>query len=529
MSVTVESILKLPSMKDAEVICSSGLHNTVEYVTIAEAPEIRFPNYNQGVFVLTTLSAYRESVEKQNTLIEGLCKVNVAMIGIKIGRFIDKIDPSTIEIVQKYCVPLITLPPTVFFRDIISEALSAITGNQKVLLNQINAMNEALLDSIVHNKNIQDILTLLCSRIDCYCCCILPPQEKIAEVSSLDASVDEKAVSTAFSTFFSNPQYGTAASFEEGISIYPCIVQDRLLAAVCIVTHNVEPELLQPLAQTVVNGISIKLLERDLEEQAARGVVASLMDDILFSPKVDSNLAYDRLTSLNFTPYKNILILVLAGSTAVHELTWLHIVGNVQSVFSRRFQSALAFKRGPECVVFLSYETDLPPVKLRKMLTGCLDELETLEQKIFFIGCSTVAQNLCSMSEYYNQAKKAITYGQIVHPQEKIALYLDYYEMGLVSYGIASSEAKLLEDQIIRPILEYDRKTKSELWHTLEIGAMAKTLDQAAKDLHIHISTLRYRLQKIEQITSYNFIDQNDRIKLYLAYIMYKISGNKGY
>ena len=276
----------------------------------------------------------------------------------------------------------------------------------------------------------------------------------------------------------------------------------------------------------MVNGISIKLLERDLEEQAAQGVVASLLDDILFSVKTDAHLAYDRLASLNFTPCKNILILVLTCPVIFHELNWLHIVSNIQSVFSRRFQSVLAFNRGTECVVFLSYDTDLPIAKLRKVLTCCLNDLENLEGQSFFIGCSTTARKLSALSEYYGQAKKAITYSQIINPQEKIALYIDYYEMGLVSYGASSNEARLLEERIIRPILEYDQQTKSELWHTLEVSSTAKTLDQAAKDLHIHISTLRYRLQKIEQITSYNFIHQNDRIKLYLAYILYKISGS---
>ena len=96
--------------------------------------------------------------------------------------------------------------------------------------------------------------------------------------------------------------------------------------------------------------------------------------------------------------------------------------------------------------------------------------------------------------------------------------------MGLIAHGISSNEANLFRTRIINPILEYDAQSKSELWHTLEVSSTGKTLDQVAQDLHIHISTLRYRLQKIETITSYNFFNQNDRIKLYMAYILHKVS-----
>lgn len=524
MSITVETILKLPIMKEAKIISETGRHNTVQYVTVAEAPKIHFPNYNQGIFVLSTLSAYHESLEKINAFVEGLCQVNVAAIGIKLGRFIDSIDPSTAAIAEQYHVALVVLPPTVYFREVLSDVLSVITGNQKVLLDQINAMNEALLNSIVHNKSIQEILNLLCKKLDCYCCCIASPSEKMAESSSLSTDIDADAVYAAIQTFFGDPRYWESGYAQGHIYIYPCIVQDRLLAAVCIVSYHTEQNLVQPLAQSVVSGISIKLLERDLKDQAARGVVASLLDDILFSQRTDANLALERLASLNFTPCKNFLILVLTSPYIYQDLNWPHIVGNIQSVFLLHFQSVLAFKRGAECVVFLSYDADITSPMLCKRLDGCLSDLENIEKHNFFIGCSTVTQNLSMISECYRQAKKAIEFGQAVDKSVQIYLYIDYYEMGLISYGLASSEANLFAERIIDPILEYDKQTKSELWHTLETSSTSATLDQAAKDLHIHISTLRYRLQKIEQITSYNFFNQNDRIKMYLAYILHKVS-----
>lgn len=529
MSISVESIMKLPVMKDAKILSQTGVHNVVDNVTIAEASEIHFPNYDQGVFVLTTLSAYWQSLEKINALVEGFCKVNVAAIGIKLGRYVDSIDPSTVAIAEQHNVALIALPSNVFFRHVISEALSAIAGDQKILLNQINSFNEALLASIVENRSIQDLMNLLCEKIKCYCCCMLPPQEKIAESSSLDRPMDTKLLNDTIYEFFVGGKERLGGYQGEGIYLYPCVIQGRMLAAVCIVVDDVEQELVHPLAQAVVNGISVKLLERDIKAQAARGVVASMLDDILFSEHTDAKLAMERLMSLNFHSHRNFLICLLTSPYIYQDLNWPHIVVNIQGIFSQRFQSALAFKRGAECVVFLSDDADTNSGRLRKTLERCLDNLEAIEQHSFYLGCSTVTQDLSVVSERYREAKKAMSFGPILQPEAKIHLFEDCYDLGLISYGVNSSEAALFEERIIRPILEYDQQTKSDLWRTLEVSCREKTLDNAAKELHVHISTLRYRLQKIEQITSYNFFDQSERIKLYLAYILWKISGNGGH
>lgn len=529
MSVSVKSIMKLPVMKDARLISQTGLNNLVNNMTIAEASEIHFSNYEQGVFVLTTLSAYWHSLEKVNALVEGFCKVNVAAIGIKLGRYLDSIDPTTVAIAEKYNVALVELPSNVFFRNVISEALSAIAGDQRVLLHQINIFNNSMMGSIVENRSIQDLTNLLCERIKCYCCCILPQQEWIAESSSLGLYPDKVKLSQITNDLFLNAGSPRAGYLKEGVNVYPCVVQGRLLAAVCIVTEEEEQELVHPLAQVLVNGICVKLLERDIKAQAARGVVASMLDDILFSKQTDAGLAMERLKSLNFATHRYFLICVLTSPFIYQDLNWPHIVLNIQGVFSLRFESALAFKRGAECVVLLSYESDTVSTRFRKILEECLESLENIERHQFYMGCSAVTEDLSKASERYLEAKKALTFGRMMDSEAKVHLFEDHYELGLVAYGINSSESILFEERIIQPILKHDQETKSDLWHTMEVCFQEKTFDDAAKKLHVHISTLRYRLQKIEQITSYNYFNQNDRIKLYLALILKKVSiGNGG-
>lgn len=190
MSITVDMLLQLPIMKEySTIICGSGYTNEVQYVTVAEASSINFSNLGDKIFVLTTLSNYHDSLEETNCFIRGLCQAGISAIGIKLGRFVNEIDSSTIAIAEQYHVVLLSISPHAYFREILSETLSLITGNQRHTLSQINTVNQSLIRAIMHNRSIQDLLDILCQHLDCYCCCFDPTGKKFAETSSLSLQI----------------------------------------------------------------------------------------------------------------------------------------------------------------------------------------------------------------------------------------------------------------------------------------------------------------------------------------------------
>ena len=83
-------------------------------------------------------------------------------------------------------------------------------------------------------------------------------------------------------------------------------------AALCVVVFEQSLDVVIPLAQAIVSGISIKFLEQNLEHQARRGLVSATLDDILFSDKSDHRNAAERLELLNFLPRKFFLLLLLS-------------------------------------------------------------------------------------------------------------------------------------------------------------------------------------------------------------------------
>lgn len=528
MGITVSDLLESPSFKAGSTLLSAqGLSNEVKYVTVMEAPDFHFNSLGDHVLILTTLSSHHGSIEEINRVIEGLCQANVSAIGIKVGRFIDTIDRSTIDLAKNYSVPLLALDATVLFREVLSESLTLISDHQRLLIDQIIEMNRELFGAILQNQSIQELINLLCTKLSCYCCCLDAARHKVAEASSLAGGPDSAALQEPLDRFFAAQQGGGPQSYiQEGSSIiFPCRAQDQMLGVFCIAMKESQMELALPLAETLVNALSVKFLEEHLKAQVEQEMVASMLDDILFTRHTQESTIIDRLKLLNFTPFQHHLLLILSRrSQEFRGQNDLWEMDAIRSTLAYRFDSTLVFKRGAKYIALISYKGERSTSTLAEQIRSCGGILATATRCSIDLGCSMPTQQFTAIPDCYQQAKKAIQYGRILNPDENTFMYDSYFELGLISCGIGSSDGEIFYCRIIDPIRNYDHQYKSELWATLESCFLHGTLERVAANLFIHISTLRYRLQKIQNLTGYNYFDIKGRMFLYLAYLFHKVS-----
>ena len=502
----------------------------MKYVTVMEAPDFHFDSLDNHVLILTTLSAHHGSIQEINRVIEGLCQANVSAIGVKIGRFIDSIASSTAELARKYSVPLIAIDANVLFREVLSESLSLISDHQRLIIDQSVEMNRELFNAILQNQSIQELIDLLCTKLPCYCCCLDADQHKVAEASSLADGLAPCVLEKNMEQFFLQQEEGNTQFYlqNRNIIIFPCRAQNQLLGVFCIAMEESQMELALPLAETVVNALSVKFLEENLKAQAEREMMASILDDILFTRHTRESTIVDRLKLLNFNPFQHHLLLILSQrSQEFRNKNDLWEMDTARDILAYRFDSILVFKRGAEYISLISYNGKRTAAVLADQIRYCGEMLSAAIRCSIDLGCSLPVQQFTAIPECYQQAKKEIQYGRMLNPGESVFMYDNYFELGLISCGIGSSDGEIFYRRIINPIQAYDRQYKSELWATLECCFLHGTLESVAASLFIHISTLRYRLQKIQNLTSYNYFDMKGRMSLYLAYLFHKVSDNE--
>jgi sugar diacid utilization regulator len=96
-----------------------------------------------------------------------------------------------------------------------------------------------------------------------------------------------------------------------------------------------------------------------------------------------------------------------------------------------------------------------------------------------------------------------------------------YDQLGVVRLLLGSDENGDLEEfvrDVIGPLIEYDRKHNASLTATLRAYFEADCSQQlAAKQLFVHHKTLRYRLDRIEELTSLDLRRHEDRLRADLA------------
>jgi DNA-binding PucR family transcriptional regulator len=72
--------------------------------------------------------------------------------------------------------------------------------------------------------------------------------------------------------------------------------------------------------------------------------------------------------------------------------------------------------------------------------------------------------------------------------------------------------------RVLGPVLEHDRRTHADLLATLqEFLACDGSWSRAAEALHLHVNTVRYRIERVEQLTGRDLSRLEDRVDVFLA------------
>ncbi|WP_077306424.1 CdaR family transcriptional regulator [Terribacillus halophilus] len=134
------------------------------------------------------------------------------------------------------------------------------------------------------------------------------------------------------------------------------------------------------------------------------------------------------------------------------------------------------------------------------------------------IGCGDLAGNVQAYKQSFCRAKNATIVGGKLHPERSAYSYEEYQFEILLT--------KAVEEEDLRAFAYYqqllDQDKKGELVQTLEAYIReGGELNKIAETLFIHRNTLRYRLEKITELTGKDLRHAKDLMELYLAKLVH--------
>lgn len=151
---TLEDLLKIPRFSDLKLLTNPTKANTVvESIEISETPDVAgfIP---KKIFLLTTAMVYKDNQKELITLIDSLKEQEAAGIGIKVGRFIEAIDPEVVEYANKIDFPIVQVPSTQPLGAILHQLLNFLWDTKTEQLSYALDIQKRFSNLLIHDVSI---------------------------------------------------------------------------------------------------------------------------------------------------------------------------------------------------------------------------------------------------------------------------------------------------------------------------------------------------------------------------------------
>ncbi len=129
----------------------------------------------------------------------------------------------------------------------------------------------------------------------------------------------------------------------------------------------------------------------------------------------------------------------------------------------------------------------------------------------------------------YRQARKTLEVQRVLGRLGQTCSFEQLGVYGLLFSDDTAADLARFTDELLGGLVSYDRRHHAPLRATLEAFLRHNgNLRRTASELFVHISTLRYRLRRIEEITGLSLDDAEHRFRLQLALRIASLTQTEG-
>lgn len=149
-----------------------------------------------------------------------------------------------------------------------------------------------------------------------------------------------------------------------------------------------------------------------------------------------------------------------------------------------------------------------------------INDINLLSGNEKYIGISTIHHDISEVKFAFEEAIQASMYCQIM--QKNKSFYKDLGIFKLILFNCNNKIFLEYSREVLESLIEYDIKYNSELVKTLYAFIVNETnMHTAAYHLDVHENTVKYRLNKITEISNYDYKNHNDLEELSIAIKIY--------
>jgi len=529
-TLSVREVLELPTLKGYKLLGgSNGLENRCLHITILETPT-GISWLQGGEFLLTAGYAFLHNENHKKNMLIDAKKKRVSAIAIKKDRYFGEISEELIQQANEFRIPLIQIPYEVIYTSTISSFYDMLFFRKHEYILKLNEIYEKLLNLSFENKDIDGIIYslsnllnssvfLLDNSFDLICYNII---NSCAFNRSANISPFNKT-GIDFIKELKGPVYNMKRD-DYFISLYPIMVKNQHIAYVYIVKKTPLDRLAQRSIEYGISIIALKL-EQDQHKNIIQTNINKTLVDIMLNSSELPNEFYENVEfNLDWKKYDYIFGICIKlypnkdydSNENYHISKSNFILSNIfKNIFDN--QNYLSTHRDNEFYIFIKYNSTDDFHDLLSRLVKSMEDYKHLFT--IAIGVAKTYRDIRDIKKLYEESKLAALFSN-----NDIVFYDSLDTIKLLYPLKEDNEIQNYYEKTIKALEKYDANSNTNLMKTLEYYFkynFKKTL--VAEKLFIHVETLRYRLNRIEEITGYSLDDSEGIFALQMGLKLKKL------
>lgn len=502
---TVENLIQIKEFsKNASLVSkNSDCSRVVSHVTIMEAPDLH-EWVTGGEFVLTTWHCFSNNPVLAEDSFRKLAP-KIAAIGIKTHRFIEKIPDNILRIAEEFRLPIFEIKRETLFRNLVNIIANQIQNYQLNMLAEADAFYKELIEASAHNDDIGKILNLLSSKTH-YPCMLMNSDLRIIDSRGKLVKGDEL---DSVREYLSNYMLDTSKYIMEmiiaNVAVFPCYIRNKIVGFILFPSAVLTSERYKLLCQQATTFLASRLWSIYEDAQKSK---YEFLNEFGQTEQMSHEYIAAKMSKFGVDISKNTFVC----SVCVDDFQ-----DNIYLYLDLDIEYKILMIRKNEIILICN--ANKPLVKINNLL-----KLLREKKRQYLIVLSEATNNVNQLRDFYRLIVRS------VDTCKKIGLWgvinLDDIKFHTASYAADKNPLyNLVKIKILEPLADYDKNYNSELIKTLYIFLHFNSFNQTAEFMNIHINTLRYRIDKVRNITGKNVTVANDYHELFWAMVIADLEG----
>lgn len=543
MAITIHEALQLPVMSQTKLVAGlDGLHNIIKWVTIVEVIDDS-NRLQEGEFLITTGFDLMHNDQKFAQFLALLADKKLSGVALYTGFYISEIPESFIQAANKADLPLIEIPTEINFSMITKEILQQIVNKQFKMLEHSVDIHKEFTQLVLLNEGIQAITDSL-SRLTKGSVILFDQDLGLTSGSLLHEEVriiDRDKLFVQSTEFLLAPDQLSPQTIpmDGGYTaqLHPVIANRINCGWILTIKEQEEWKEIDQIAIEHASTVyAIEFLRHKAIADTEIRLQGEFLDQILQYNFTGTAEAIERGKKLGLDLTLDQVVMLIQMDRVDHDLEKHNLNETLYRLVSQTVKNnnrqSIARNRTDSCIVLmespLAHSGDQSKDDTIKIARQIYEKWHSIYPKFpLRIGIGSSCDELTRLSQSAKEAHYALILSPLL-PANKAIVHYD--DLGLYHLLIEMWELGMdldeFANQHIGPLLSNKRTGQgADLVLTLESYLHNNyTIQQTAAELFVHRHTLKYRLNQIEKKTGLSLASSENRIKLQLATMAYRLS-----